>query len=586
MTYLAATIESRLPETVREEYPVFVSFIQEYYNYLETIDIDLFSIKDIDLVDDRFLEYYRRDFASNIPGLESINIREFLRHAKEFYASRGSPESFAYLYRIIFNEEIDFEYPGDSMLRTSAGLWEQEYFIEARRQFGTYDPTRPAYYEIKKDGIRYALLPIRYESVGDILRIYVRANTQYDATGIIIQQDNSGAISYSADHVPCVAGIEILAGGAAWQIGSLIIIPGTDTDTFARVTRVSNTGSIKGIEVISYGMYHSSGQQFIISPYKYKPFGTKFEYSITGDGPFNHSLTFYDVVYDIYENVVASTDTNDYTVAEPYVLQGYFGFGSVLANETANIIDSTEFDPGGISLEDWLESRTTLKLVYGLSAKNKGVWKNEDGQLSNDAYRLQDNFYYQAFSYIISSRVNNELQDRMIKLAHPAGMKYFKKLALRTDVDFVAVISRILSREKINLFDEIFTADQNIITTNKTLVDLLTPTEFNRLLNLTKILSDSFAATETQRLFQVGKILGDTQLVQETLINKVIGKIFGDTIISNDNIISKTITKPLAIETVAVNDGSTFTMMQPYTAGAQFWETGYTSIDNLTLEIT
>jgi hypothetical protein len=174
----------------------------------------------------------------------------------------------------------------------------------------------------------------------------------------------------------------------------------------------------------------------------------------------------------------------------------------------------------------------------------------------------------------------------MIKLAHPAGMKYFKKLALRTDVDFVAVISRILSREKINLFDEIFTLDQSIITTNKTLVDLLTPTELNRLLNLTKILSDSFAATETQRLFQVGKILDDTQLVQETLINKIIGKIIDDTIISNDNIISKALTKSVVNETIIVNDGNTFTMVEPYTAGTQYWETGYTSLDFLTLEIT
>jgi hypothetical protein len=588
MTYLAATIDRSIPEVVREEYPAFVSFIQEYYNYLETIKVDLFSIKDIDLVDDKFLEYYRRDFAAGIPGLDSINIREFLRHAKEFYASRGSPESFAYLYRVIFNEEISFEYPGDNMLRTSAGLWEQEYFIEANLQFGTYDPLRPVYYEIKKDGIRYSLLPIRHEIVGNTLRLYVRSLTQYDPTGILIQQDGAGAISYSANHIECVSAIDIAAGGAAWQIGSLIIIPGSDRDTFARVTRVNRRGSILGIEVISFGMYHNTGQQFIISPYKYKPFGTKYNYSISGTGPYAHSLTFDDIVYDIYENVSAGLDINDYTVPEPYVLQGYFGVGQILASESAELIeDVTDFDPGGISLDDWLESRATLRLVYSLSAKNKGVWKNEDGQLSNDVYRLQDNFYYQAFSYIISSRVNNALQDRMINLAHPAGMKYFKKLALRTDIDFAAVVSRIISKDSINLFDVFFSSDTVALSTSKPVADTFTPAELTVLRAFTKILSDSIAATETLRLFNMNKVLGDNLSVTESLINKTLGKILSDNFTHTETL-SKNITKPGFGETQTINDGSSFTLVNPYITGTSntYWVTGYTSTDIQTLEIT
>jgi hypothetical protein len=538
MTYLAANIKKNIPENIREEYPLFVSFIQEYYNYLETIDIDLFSIKDIDLVDDRFIEFYRRDFAAGLPNLDSINIREFLRHAKEFYASRGSPESFAYLYRIIFNEEIQFEYPGDSMLRASAGIWDQEYFIEIETQYGTFDPDLPIVYEIKLDNLKYTLVPVRYEQVGNILRLYIGANTRYAATGVITQTVDD-IILYSGNHVPCVSGIEIVSGGADWKIGSLIVIPGSDRDTYARVTKVNGSGAITKLETISFGMYHVQGQLYTVSPYKYIPIGTAVEYSVTGGGPFNHSLIIQDVIYDINETVNAVVDLDTFaeggfpSVGPPYAIRGYFGETSLLAEDISDSDVITDFDQeGGISLGQWLTSRVTVRLLYALSSKNRGTWKNDDGQVSHDSYRLQDNFYYQVFSYIIASKVNSPLQDRMIKLAHPAGMKYFKKLDLRTDIDFAAEITRILSKETIYLFDEILV---------------------------------------------------------ESSINKLIAKTLDDSISAVDVITGKIVDKQLLGDTQTIIDGTTNTIINHYyveeTDEPDYWDFAYTTND-VTLEIT
>jgi hypothetical protein len=64
---ISSLVASQLPEFIREDYPTFVAFLQAYYEYLETTQADLFTIRDIDKTLDSFIEFFKDEVAPNSP---------------------------------------------------------------------------------------------------------------------------------------------------------------------------------------------------------------------------------------------------------------------------------------------------------------------------------------------------------------------------------------------------------------------------------------------------------------------------------------------------------------------------------------
>lgn len=87
---------------------------------------------DVDRTLDEFVEYFHREFMINIPRNVMADKRLMTKHIREFYRSRGSQESYRFLFRVLFDEEIDFYYPGDDILRASDGRYVKETVIRAR----------------------------------------------------------------------------------------------------------------------------------------------------------------------------------------------------------------------------------------------------------------------------------------------------------------------------------------------------------------------------------------------------------------------------------------------------------------------
>lgn len=92
---------------------------------------------------------------------------------------------------------------------------------------------------------------------------------------------------------------------------------------------------------------------------------------------------------------------------------------------------------------------------------SKGYWEGTDGFISADKL-LQDGYYYQNFSYVITSLVSiEEYKEIVEKLFHPAGMKMFGRVQLtekvepisKTPVSFlrwwiINVFMHVLAQEK------------------------------------------------------------------------------------------------------------------------------------------
>jgi hypothetical protein len=142
-------INRQVPEFIREEYPLFISFIEAYYEYLETKqgtqlnDLtakakDLKNISDVDLSIDDFEQQFLNSFAQFLPKDTQIDKAFLIKNVLPLYLSKGSEKSFKFLFRLLFAQELEVTYPKNNVLRASDGKWETENVVKVSNDIFSY----------------------------------------------------------------------------------------------------------------------------------------------------------------------------------------------------------------------------------------------------------------------------------------------------------------------------------------------------------------------------------------------------------------------------------------------------------------
>jgi len=137
-------IPSQLPAFIRDNpnYANFVTFLQAYYEWLETQDNitdvskNLLNYHDVDnlfaantsvagssAVVNEFINYFQNDFLSYFPKNILANQAEVIKLARQLYQSKGTPASYQFLFRVLYNTDVDFFITGDATLKASGGSW-------------------------------------------------------------------------------------------------------------------------------------------------------------------------------------------------------------------------------------------------------------------------------------------------------------------------------------------------------------------------------------------------------------------------------------------------------------------------------
>lgn len=123
-------IETQVPEHLRDDYPIFLAFLKAYYEYMGSDSNAMAAARrlpedtDVDITLEKFIEYFKKEFLVSLPRDVLADKRLLLKHAREFYRTRGSEASYKFLFRSLFNDDIDFYYPGEDILRASDGRYE------------------------------------------------------------------------------------------------------------------------------------------------------------------------------------------------------------------------------------------------------------------------------------------------------------------------------------------------------------------------------------------------------------------------------------------------------------------------------
>lgn len=127
----SALLPFQLPEFIRDDpnYANFVLFLQAYYEWMEQEKGVLFNSKgipefiDVDTTLDEFLKYFKNDFMSFFPEGALVDQRRLLKVAKELYQAKGTPASFKFLFRVLYNSDVNLFNTKDYVFRASDGKW-------------------------------------------------------------------------------------------------------------------------------------------------------------------------------------------------------------------------------------------------------------------------------------------------------------------------------------------------------------------------------------------------------------------------------------------------------------------------------
>jgi hypothetical protein len=126
-------VKNQLPEFIRgdldDKYANFVAFVNAYYEWLEQENgvtaesRSLLSYADIDKTTSEFIQYFSKKFLPYFPE-DLINDKaKLIKTINDFYAKKGSIESLKFLFRILYNEDIEIVLPKENILRASDGKW-------------------------------------------------------------------------------------------------------------------------------------------------------------------------------------------------------------------------------------------------------------------------------------------------------------------------------------------------------------------------------------------------------------------------------------------------------------------------------
>ena len=81
----------------------------------------------------RLLDKYTEQFLPDVPALDynTIDVRTAIKTIKDFYSCKGTSYSIAYLFKLLYGEQVNISYPKDQIIKPSAATWSIDTILRA-----------------------------------------------------------------------------------------------------------------------------------------------------------------------------------------------------------------------------------------------------------------------------------------------------------------------------------------------------------------------------------------------------------------------------------------------------------------------
>lgn len=249
---LSTLVENQFPAFYKEEGPKFLSFVKAYYQYLETtgkqqdIQRNLQDYKDIDKTLDEYLQYFRSELMPEIPDDALADKRLLAKRIKDLYTSKGTIDSYKLLFKILYDEDVEINFPADQMLKVSDGDFRidrylithhdpRAYTFIGKTIKGTDSQAEGLVEDVKR-------LVAKNRDIDQILLSNVKGSFNHLEA---IQLKDSPASGGYAPIVECgIRSVTVDTGGGEYRKGDIVDIISSKTGAFAKAV-VTDTSDLQ-----------------------------------------------------------------------------------------------------------------------------------------------------------------------------------------------------------------------------------------------------------------------------------------------------------------------------------------------------
>jgi len=498
--FLSIFVERMVPDYVREDHPMFITFLRKYFEYLEretdvngelgeyTQITDLIQNLDIDHALDRFIPEFEKQYLHGTPHTAvdpyvSTTDKAFLaKNIQPIYRQKGTTNALEFLFRRDFDAQVETIYPKQWMWRASGSVWYEPEWITILTDKETTDPASEYYEETVNVQLPETVRNIYNKKIiGQTSGATAFVDLDEDVTtsayekllltevnGVFIKDEEIWEdVGTRLNAIPYVAQIisegirtegECIVNGHRW-VDKWFHVTGhpNEVPKFPErplITGLTNmsTAEIKGYDVNFTKMKlnqvdgtFQNGEKVVAT------LAFQYQGSYPGEAPTASFCTVSpDWPADVgtqlspFDNMIdceaalhpEGADSNSPFFGEPAFLEWY-----PVLELTTDILSVEDAFLTGVS-----ESPTTREecevllnpdiqpLVKTAVWKTNGYWLDSAGFLSSDR-KMQDNEYYQDFSYVVKSSVPvQSYREVLKKLVHPVGLKLFAEFSYDSSI--------------------------------------------------------------------------------------------------------------------------------------------------------
>lgn len=554
------------------------SFIQQSEMSLK----NFWNINDIDLtlnnMTSKFMGEYMIDFPQNFPNIsESLDIndkinrnytvedfRRFLvKNSKDFYTSRGTEGSFRYLFRTVFNKEMQIYYPQEDLLKSSDNTYislnslhvspVSEFDLETFNFKNNYivgeysGATALVYDYFLIDRNNKMTLQLFLETSTMLGKFVYNENLKFLNDNDEYQ--NLGNVNYSLIDVNVLEestekfklGERFFLDRNFKRIGYHEISSDSKFEYIELEVEKLESGEIYDIEIVESGIGYNVGDEIIFDHsdtyIKSIPYRNIKAYVSEVDLCGYNSIKKIKIVCSgkgvISLPKIISIGKRKYDEKKRHNAKLKLLSRNVGKAKSIRIVNSGinyNFNKKKVDLNN--DSVNDLELFFGTTFEKSFSFSNNNGFLS-DTKVLQDSDYYQNFSYIIRTDVSpKDYRSLVDELVHPAGTRFFSEYLIVNKVDAKIKVNRrklneieINDRNYIGKYDNVVLEEWDLynnfdsveIRQNDlipTIIRNSTDYKFKKLDGNVKLIKNSDVVIGTQTKFTTSLIQGDFVMIQ------------------------------------------------------------------------
>jgi hypothetical protein len=273
---LSPFIEEQFPSFMRSDYRKLVLFIKAYYEWAETqgnagfVNNNIDSAIDVDNNLEQFYSHFKSTFLDSFPEIFATNTdglkpnkKTLLKKIKQFYGSKGTESAYRFLFRLLFDSNVQFYYPKNDILRASDGKWVEQVSIKVTRN----NETLHKYAEGGKVQQYKDLYTLQaYATIDRVFQYYqdgVPITELYltDLVGnflpnveVVLTPPDSTFDPFTETTFSVLGDFYIQTAGSNYNVGDVVYLQGDGVGFSAKVQQTGLDGAVKRIQIENSGI--------------------------------------------------------------------------------------------------------------------------------------------------------------------------------------------------------------------------------------------------------------------------------------------------------------------------------------------